>query len=180
VWPIIISIPGKPATAGSHRSFVSRTTKKVVTIHDNSRYPAWRKAAGVYVSNAMKSRKLKPIQGAVCLGVVAFFERPASHYGKGRNCGVLKPSAPIQPTSHSLGDVSKIVRALEDSLNGIAWLDDSQICLGVQSKYWVPRGISGSLLAWVGPIEMADRAMEWELDYWRHGGYSNVGEIAAG
>ena len=51
------------------------------------------------------------------------FARPQSHY---RANGQLKPSAPQHCTAR-IGDLDKLVRALCDALQGLCYLDDSQI-----------------------------------------------------
>lgn len=55
--------------------------------------------------------------------VTFLFARPQSHY---RTNGQLKPSAPRHCTSR-IGDLDKLCRALCDALQGLCYLDDSQI-----------------------------------------------------
>jgi crossover junction endodeoxyribonuclease RusA len=55
--------------------------------------------------------------------VTFLFARPQSHY---RANGQLKPSAPRHCTSR-IGDLDKLCRALCDALQGLCYLDDSQI-----------------------------------------------------
>ncbi len=43
-------------------------------------------------------------------------------------------SAPFYPTTKP--DASKLVRALEDGLNGVLWRDDSQVAEIVAVKYY--------------------------------------------
>lgn len=57
------------------------------------------------------------------LKVSFLFARPQSHY---RANGQLKPSAPRYCTTR-IGDLDKLVRALCDALQGLCYLDDSQI-----------------------------------------------------
>jgi Holliday junction resolvase RusA-like endonuclease len=56
-----------------------------------------------------------------------FTARPKSHYGTGKNAGVLKPSAPPHPAQSQMPDGSKLTRALEDALNALVWADDKRI-----------------------------------------------------
>jgi len=52
--------------------------------------------------------------------------RPKGHYGTGRNAGILKDWAlDLMPTGKP--DVLKLGRAIEDAMNGVVYLDDSQI-----------------------------------------------------
>jgi len=66
------------------------------------------------------------------------FARPASHYGTGRNAGVVKASAPPFPSSHSIGDLDKCARAILDALTDAGvFADDSQVVELDARKVWV-------------------------------------------
>jgi Holliday junction resolvase RusA-like endonuclease len=66
-----------------------------------------------------------------------YFERPASHFGSGRNAGKLKPSARPEPTGRP--DLSNLVKLIEDALNGNAYKDDSRIVRTVAAKRYGDR-----------------------------------------
>ena len=53
------------------------------------------------------------------------FSRPKSHYGSGRNAGIVKASAPKWHISSP--DVDNLVKFVLDALNGRFWLDDKCI-----------------------------------------------------
>lgn len=72
------------------------------------------------------------------LHVVFVFERPASHFGTGRNAGRLKPSARLCPTGRP--DLSNLVKLIEDALNGNAFKDDSRIVRTIAEKRYGERG----------------------------------------
>jgi Holliday junction resolvase RusA-like endonuclease len=55
----------------------------------------------------------------ITLIVDLVFARPKSHY---RKAG-LKPDAPKLPRA----DCSNVLKGIEDSLNGVAWIDDTQV-----------------------------------------------------
>jgi Holliday junction resolvase RusA-like endonuclease len=60
------------------------------------------------------------------LTVVIVRSRPSTHMGTGRNAGVLKDwAADLLPVQRP--DATKVLRAAEDALQGILYLDDSQI-----------------------------------------------------
>lgn len=65
-----------------------------------------------------------------------YFARPQSHYGSGKNSGVLKGSAPRVHAQSP--DLAKLIRCLEDALTGVVWRDDKQVCrYGTGTgRYW--------------------------------------------
>jgi len=67
-----------------------------------------------------------PWEGALRIDIILIFPRPKSHYGTGKNINVLKEDAPKYHISRP--DSSNILKLTEDSLNGIFFKDDSQIC----------------------------------------------------
>ena len=60
---------------------------------------------------------------AITLSCVFVFARPKNHF---RTNGQLKPSAP-KHCSGRIGDISKLVRAVEDAMTGVVYNDDAQI-----------------------------------------------------
>ncbi len=67
-----------------------------------------------------------------------FFERPASHYGAGRNAQTLKPSAAVVIPG---GDIDNLAKGVLDALQTLAFRDDKQVvCLSGVHKGWAVRG----------------------------------------
>ena len=60
------------------------------------------------------------------------FARPKSHYRKSG----LKTDAPKLPRA----DCSNVLKGLEDALNGVAWVDDTQVGRVVVEKTWGSEG----------------------------------------
>lgn len=85
----------------------------------------------------------RPLPGAVSLTVTFVFPRPKSHFGQGRNAGVLKDSAPRHMTK--MPDVDKCVRSVSDSLIDIAFHDDSQITQVTARKVYVTPNSEGTM-----------------------------------
>lgn len=113
-------VVGLPATKGSTRSFVSKSTGRLVTISDSR--PAlktWTKA----VQAASLAARLPKLQGAVAVDVEFRLPRP------------LKP-AHDQPVTRP--DVDKLARALLDALAGIAFEDDGQVTEMTTCKRYAP------------------------------------------
>jgi len=69
----------------------------------------------------------------VCLTFT--FIRPKSHYRTGKNCALLKESAPNKYHANN-PDATNLAKFVEDALNGIFWKDDRQIADERIKKRW--------------------------------------------
>lgn len=129
-------VPGIPATAGSKRPFIYKSKKdgkqRVAMCPDNKRQKPWMSDVKYYAQMAMEG--MAPLTGAVKMDVVFGFARPKAHYGSGKNNRMLKLGAPKHHTIKP--DRTKLLRAAEDALKGVVWIDDSQVVAGdVQKVY---------------------------------------------
>lgn len=81
----------------------------------------------------------KPFDQPLKVSVHAFFSRPKSHFGTGRNKGKLKRSAPIYHTSKP--DRDNLDKFVLDALTGVFFTDDKIVCDGrIVKKYsTIPR-----------------------------------------
>jgi len=113
---IKIIIPGKPIAKARPR--FARMGKFVRTYSDQE------SAASYWVQIAIGQIK-KPLDGPVKLKAFFYLPRPKSHFGTGRNSGILKSTAPELPTTKP--DVDNYVKFALDCLNGLAWKDDGQV-----------------------------------------------------
>lgn len=130
-------VPGRPQPAGSKRAFPfkKKNGKLGVAVSDmNANAKDWK---AVLAHEAMHHRGDVPLMdGPVEIEVWFHMERPKSHFGSGRNSEKLKPSAPRRPASAP--DTTKLVRCLEDALNGVVWRDDAQIVSQHCHKVYAP------------------------------------------
>lgn len=126
-----ITVFGKAAPAGSKRAVTNRHTGQVMVIDANPRARPWKDT----VSREAVEQYEGPLLDEPLRMEVDFYEpRPKSHYGTGRNAGVLKAGAPEYPTKKP--DGLKLRRGVEDALTGIVYRDDSLIVDGRERKLY--------------------------------------------
>jgi len=145
-------VPGLPATSGSKRPFIYKSKKdgkqRVAMVPDNKRQKPWMSTVSVAAGEVFNGSVLR---GPVALTVQYFFPRPKSHYGNGRNAGIVKDSAPKHHISKP--DLSKLTRAIEDALSGIVWKDDSQVISHIESKDYAANGEATGALVTISEDE---------------------------
>lgn len=130
---IHFSVPGIPAPGGSKRAVRNPHTGRIALIDMGKNNKEWR----AVVAWTAKKCISEPLSGPIRVDVEFRLPRPKGHYGTGRNEQQLKPSAPKYPVTKP--DATKLWRAAEDALKGIAWLDDSQVVSQrVQKVYGTP------------------------------------------
>lgn len=167
-------VPGIPATAGSKRAIPLFDKKKgtyrtrpngapmVVLVGDNKRGDTWRESVRaecrrVYYGDVFR--------GSVRLHVVFVFSRPNNHFRTGKNAHMLRESAPKEHTQKP--DCTKLIRAVEDALNGVVWHDDSQITRTDVEKLWgAPGQAPGAYVTieLVGAVEPPREPTPKEID----------------
>jgi crossover junction endodeoxyribonuclease RusA len=75
-----------------------------------------------------------PLSCGVSLTVEFRYSRPKSHYGRRNGQPYLKGSAPIYKASAP--DLDKLIRAVNDALKGIAFVDDALVVHITASKLY--------------------------------------------
>jgi Holliday junction resolvase RusA-like endonuclease len=138
-------VDGHSQTAGSKRAVpILKGGQRIGTrvIEDGSKQNreakrTWREDLRTAARDAMLEQAWEREHGAVVCEFVFYRQRPAGHYGTGRNARLLKPSAPAWPTGKP--DALKLARAAEDALTGVVWADDAQVVSGLQIKAWTCR-----------------------------------------
>jgi Holliday junction resolvase RusA-like endonuclease len=133
VTQLVFFVPGRPQTAGSKQAFVNKHTGRaqVVESGDRDAKAAWRADIQTAASNASKQMIPDgtlpwPWDGPLRVSMVFVRNRPAGHFGTGRNAGKMKDGRQaLRPVQRP--DALKLARAAEDALTGWLWADDSQI-----------------------------------------------------
>ncbi len=130
---IKFTVHGKPQPAGSKRAFpfIKKNGRLGVSVSDaNKNAKPWQAVVTAAALDAMNGREL--LRGPLSATFNFYVSRPKSHFGSGKNSGVLKPSAPKYPVTRP--DAIKLCRGAEDALTGIVYRDDSQIVREVIEK----------------------------------------------
>lgn len=121
-----VRVMGLPQQQGSKNPWGGEANKKLAP---------WRGHVTQTVGEAWGDQPL--LTGPVKLCVIFCFPRPGSHYGTGRNAGVLKASAPEYKTSAP--DLDKLQRAIGDALTGIVFIDDSKVVVWEATKRYAEK-----------------------------------------
>jgi len=114
-----ITVYGRPITQGS-----KVRTRWAMRDANGATLAPWRdnvRAAAVNLDD--------PFGESPVIVLITFtFARPRGHFGTGRNAGTLNRSALPYPSSHAIGDIDKLARAILDALTDAGvWNDDSQV-----------------------------------------------------
>lgn len=90
-------------------------------------------AEAIFVQRAAISAPPSPLRGPLALEVRFYFEVPKSWSRKKR--------AQVLPFHTSKPDADNLVKLVKDSMNGVFWIDDSQVCVVSAAKLYdeVPR-----------------------------------------
>lgn len=133
---VVLEVLGIPEAQGSMVAFVDKRTGRATMHAQNAaRLKRWRKKVRGEAEHAMAYHD--QITGPVKVQLVFAFDRPASHYGTGRNANQLRANAPRFPDNRASKDVDKLERAVFDALTDAkVWADDSQIVDVRARKLW--------------------------------------------
>jgi Holliday junction resolvase RusA-like endonuclease len=120
VTTVRVTIPGVPQQQGSKKHIGNGRM-----IEANKKLKPWRDRALECIRAAKNGQEGPLFFGPISVTMIAYFPRPASHYGTGRNAGVLKPGAPFW---HSTApDCDKVQRAVGDALTEAGMILDDRL-----------------------------------------------------
>lgn len=151
---ITLLIPGKPRSKGSYRAIVRG--RHAFLASSDEHLAEWTNL----IKLAWQHQKLEPGEhvpgpSEKCfeLDVNCEFSRPKSHFGTGRNAGVLKPNAPLRRHCRRKPDGDKIARAIMDALENCCWKDDCQVVMCKVRKWWSDKYLTTILISDLIQIE---------------------------
>lgn len=115
-------VPGIPVPKGSGRAIIHRHTKKAMYLPDNEKTKDWQMDVRIIALRHKPSEVTR--SKAVRVHLTFYVPRPASVSYKKRRYPIVKP------------DIDKLSRTILDALNGVAYVDDSQVvCLHTRKFY---------------------------------------------
>lgn len=117
-------VPGLARTSGSKSSFYNKKTGKTIITAANPKQKDWQAVVSVFAKQEFGDQT--PWPGPLAATMIFVRTRPKGHFGTGRNDGVLKAWA-VKKYPTGKPDVLKLGRAVEDAMNGVVYVDDSQI-----------------------------------------------------
>lgn len=132
---VSFTVEGRPQPRGSKKAFPrqrkdGRLAVAVVDMNPHGR--AWMDAVAAAAAVALPCASLPAWSGPVGLDVTFYMPRPRAHFRTGRFADQLRVDAPTVPTTAP--DTTKLLRAVEDALTGVAWRDDAQVVFQIARK----------------------------------------------
>ncbi len=126
---------GRPVPQGS---LTSMGPRRPLLASNRQALTPWRTTVAVAAARAADLATWNRTTGPVTVEVTFFFDRPATHYGTGRNAQQLRASAPQFPATRGQGDLDKLLRSCFDAItdSGSVWADDSQVAHVMAGKRW--------------------------------------------
>lgn len=141
-----LRVIGDPAPQGSKRAFVAGD-RAVMKESSAPKLRSWRQDVAAVAAEHLATGGAQ-LTGPLRLQATFIFARPASHFGTGRNAGVVKASAPTWVTETNRGDVDKLLRSTFDALTASALIVDDRFIVRVSTskRYAQPGEASGAHL----------------------------------
>lgn len=124
---IAFEVPGEPVAKGRARA---STFGGHIRMHTPQKTVNYESMVAMLAQQAMAGRA--PLTGPVMLSVYAVFQPPKSWSKKLQQLNMETPQFVVKKP-----DFDNVIKALCDGMNGVVWVDDSQVAaLGVCSKVY--------------------------------------------
>jgi crossover junction endodeoxyribonuclease RusA len=144
---ITFDVIGRPAPQGSKKSIGNNRF-----VESSKFLPAWRKAVRVAAEEAVIASMWARVSGPVELEVMFYLDRPSSI------SKTQRPAPTVAP------DLDKILRAVGDSLSGVVYDDDAQICRILAWKTYADSRPAGAFIR-VNELSQFDNEAFQSLDF---------------
>lgn len=133
-----IFVPGRPIAKGSAKWIRSASTGKSIPA-TNEALENWQASVAFHACHAFKAEFGDDVQlwnAAARLDAEFIFSRPKSHYRGNDRTHLVKESSPPYPIGRP--DRGKLLRCVEDALEGVIYRDDAQVVQGNVNKVYGP------------------------------------------
>lgn len=108
-----VTVYGAPAPQGSKSPKRNKHTNRIHLVESSKYVKPWRDDV-VGASLKARGRGWSPLTVPLAAEMIFTLTRPKTHFGTGRNAGLVRPSAPLLPAG--VPDLSKLARSTEDAL----------------------------------------------------------------
>ena len=126
--PVIFFVPGQPIGKGRARSAARRAGDRILIRHYTpEKTKSYEEAVAMHGHVAMAGRP--PLVGPLAVVLDIRLQVPAS-WSRAKRADAL--AGRLLPTGKP--DKDNVIKAIYDGLNGVCWVDDAQVCEGVQRK----------------------------------------------
>jgi Holliday junction resolvase RusA-like endonuclease len=133
--PWVVRIEGDPVQKNRARHHVVKN--KDDTVNFVQTYSDQKDIEKFYKIQIWNQFKQLPFEGHVSIRVKFGVKRPASHYGTGKNAGIVKPL--FKNAIPSKKDLDNMIKFLLDCCNGITWKDDHQVVKIMAEKVYTEK-----------------------------------------
>jgi crossover junction endodeoxyribonuclease RusA len=144
---IAFDVIGRPSPQGSKKSIGNNRF-----VESSKFLPAWRTAVKIAAEDAVTTENWVRVSGPVELEVMFYLDRPSS-------ISQAKRPYPTVPP-----DCDKLLRAIGDSLTGVVYDDDAQICRVLAWKTYADTRPPGAFIR-VNELSQFDNGAFQSLDF---------------
>lgn len=143
---------GEPIPQGSMTGLPIKGTRRIVVQPSNKKaLYRWRDTVMAAAFNAIAEQHYTPTDGPLQVDLTFYFDRPAYHFGTGRNARLLKPGAPAYVAVFP--DIDKLIRAVLDAFTKAdVYADDSRVVKLAVTQLYIRPGQQPGVLARIRPV----------------------------